>query len=193
MMRYYANYYSHLFHTCNTIALAAMFVLLASAFALGQCTATNVNYDPVDISEMKALQKQKAEVETSNNYVDILYVVMKMNPVGYRLVISQDWSYKLTEHVKENTLQKIRSGSLTSAEIERLKNINLKGETNFLGKCKGVTSSESAECFIVKKIGITKLYSLDGELLRILNESKDETISVAYCFELLTRLIEKKN
>jgi hypothetical protein len=175
----------------NKIALALVFTCMTSALALGQCNATKVDYDPVDLSEMTSFQKEKTEVESSDNYIDLFYLAMGVDATAYRLVVNENGSYKLTKSTKEHSVTEIRSGILTPADIEKLKNTNIAGATNYLAKCKGVTSFESAELFLVKKVGLLKIYSLDGELERTLKESK-EVHGFAYCLELLNCLILKK-
>jgi hypothetical protein len=174
----------------NKIVLVTVVTLLAGTFALGQCKTTRVDYDPVDISELTVFQKQKAEVETSENHIDIFYLVMGVNPIGYRLIIRTDGSYKLSKDTKENAITEVRSGILKPAEMEKLEGVSFAGVTHFLGKCKGITSSESTELFLIKKNGTVKIYSLDGELERTLKE--DDPGGTAYCFELLTCLMKRK-
>ncbi|MBT1685804.1 hypothetical protein [Dawidia soli] len=179
------------FTQLNRLALAAVLTFSASAFAVGQCKATKVDYDLVDISELAAFQKQKTEVETSDSYIDIFYLIMGAKPIGYRLAVGEDGFYKLTRTTKENASEEISSGVFKVADIEKQKSINILGTTYFLGKCKGITSSESAEFFLVKKIGTVRIYSLDGELQRLLKE--DDTNGMAYWFELMNYLIKKKS
>lgn len=176
----------------NRFGLIAALLCFAGNLVFGQeCAATKVDYDPVDISELISLQKEKREVEGSENYIDMFYIVLGMKPTGYRLIVNADGDYKLTKTPKDGPATELKSGVLDKHVLDKLKNIEVDQDANFLSKCKGVTSSESAEFILLKKVGSIKVYSLDGELERTLKEN--EMDDLAYCFQLLNSLVLKKS
>lgn len=175
----------------NRFGLIVALFCFAGNLAFGQqCAATKTDYDPVDISELIALQKEKRDVELSENFIDIFYLVLGTKPTGYRLIVNTDGVYKFRKTLKDGPPMEQRSGVLDKDQLEKLKNIEVDGDANFLSKCKGVISSESAEFILLKKAGSVKVYSLDGELQRTLKENRMDDL--AYCFQLVNSLIVKK-
>jgi hypothetical protein len=179
------------YKTLKGILLVGLICLANTLASAQNCKVNKVDYDPVDISEFTALQGQKNSVDSSRNYVDILYVVLGTSPIGYRLIVNEDGSYKLIKSFKDKVDQNVKSGVLKINDLEKLKGLKFEGTTFYLGKCASITSFESSEFLLVKKVGLLKIYSLDGELENTFKENKNTIGLASSCLELLNCIIEK--
>ncbi len=160
----------------------------AEADVIGQnCLISEYNSEIVLTSQGNILD-EITNIGGSDVYLSILYVVVGFESEGYKLNIDYDGSYKLYFITKDQTvLQKV--GKIDSGEGHICDSLILSKKGIYISRCQSTNSSNSLSLLLIKqKNDMLKIYSLDDEMQRTLNENKVAFNDALLKFNLINNL-----